>query len=229
MTLSQQLISLIRTKEVSDSDMHRAALFTLDAIANAMAGRNTEPGRKLLEWGRQQGRDAGRRAFVIGGLTHILETDDLHRTSVTHPGCVVVPAVVAAADADVATGADFLRAVLHGYEAMCRIGNAVGPTHYQIWHNTSTCGPFGSAMAAATLLGLSEEQTLNALGNAGTQSCGFWQFMETGAMSKHLHAGRAAESGMLAAEMAAQGFTGPAQILEGNKGFFAGTCDDPGP
>ena len=104
MTLSQQLISLIRTKEVSESDLHRAAIFTLDAVANAMAGRNTEPGRKLLEWGRQQGRDAGRRAFVIGGLTHILETDDLHRMSVTHPGCVVVAAVVAAAETDAAIG-----------------------------------------------------------------------------------------------------------------------------
>jgi 2-methylcitrate dehydratase PrpD len=82
-------------------------------------------------------------------------------------------------------------------------------------------------MAAATLLGLSAEQTLHALGNAGTQSSGFWQFMETGAMSKHLHAGRACESGMLAAELAAQGFTGSPEILEGKKGFFAAMCSDP--
>ncbi len=226
MTLTQQLISLIRTKEVSDSDMHRAAIFTLDAIANAMAGRNTEPGRKLLEWGRQQGRDAGRRAFVIGGLTHILETDDLHRMSVTHPGCVVVAAVVAAADTDAATGADFLRAVLHGYEAMCRIGNAVGPTHYQIWHNTSTCGPYGSAMAMASLNRLSDTQAMHALGNAGTQSSGMWEFLATGAMSKHLHAARAAESGIIAADLAALQFTGAPKILEGDKGFFAAACPD---
>ncbi|MDH3536564.1 MAG: MmgE/PrpD family protein, partial [Gammaproteobacteria bacterium] len=69
----------------------------------------------------------------------------------------------------------------------------------------------------------------SALGNAGTQSSGLWQFMETGAMSKHLHAGRAGEAGLLAAEMAAHGFTGPPEILEGSKGFFAGTCDDPIP
>ena len=164
MTLSQQLISLIRTKDVSASDMHRAAILTLDAIANAMAGRNTEPGRKLLAWGRQQGNDAGRQAFVIGGLTHILETDDLHRSSVTHPGCVVVPAVIAAANTESVTGPDILKAVLHGYEAMCRIGNAVGPTHYQIWHNTATCGPYGSAMAMASLKGLSDAQAMHALG-----------------------------------------------------------------
>ncbi len=226
MTLSQQLISLIRAKEVSDSNMHRAAIVTLDAIANAMAGRNTDPGRKLLEWGRQQGRDAGRQAFVIGGLTHILETDDLHRSSVTHPGCVVVPAVLAAADTDAATGANILRAVLHGYEAMCRIGNAVGPTHYRVWHNTATCGPYGSAMAMASLKELSDAQAMHALGNAGTQSSGFWEFLDTGAMSKHLHAGRAAESGMIAADLAALDFTGPPKILEGDKGFFSAACPD---
>jgi 2-methylcitrate dehydratase PrpD len=84
-------------------------------------------------------------------------------------------------------------------------------------------------MAAATLLDLDLEATVNALGNAGTQSCGFWQFMKTGAMSKHLHAGRASESGLLAAELAAFGFTGSAEILEGEKGMFAGMCVDPIP
>jgi len=234
MTLSQQLISLIRAKEISDADLHRAAIFTLDAVANALAGRNTEPGRKLLAWGRQQGRDAGRQAFVIGGLTHTLETDDLHRASVTHPGCVVVPAVVSAAGSSpltskTTTGADFLRAVLQGYEAMCRIGNAVGPTHYQIWHNTATCGPYGSAMAMASLKKLNDDQAMHALGNAGTQSSGVWEFLDTGAMSKHLHAGRAAESGMIAADLAALDFTGPPKILEGVKGFFAAACPDANP
>ena len=229
MTLSQQLIGLIRSKEVTDADLHRAAIFTLDAIANAMAGRNTEAGRKLLAWGRQQGGDAGRQAFVIGGLTHILETDDLHRASVTHPGCVVVPAVIAAAYIEAATGADILRAVLHGYEAMCRVGNAVGPAHYRIWHNTATCGPYGSAMAMASLKGLSDTQAMHALGNAGTQSSGLWEFLNTGAMSKHLHAGRAAESGMIAADLAALDFTGPPEILEGDKGFFAASCPDATP
>ena len=84
-------------------------------------------------------------------------------------------------------------------------------------------------MAAATLLDLDLEATINALGNAGTQSSGFWQFIETGAMSKHLHAGRACDSGLLAAELAAFGFTGSPEILEGEKGMFAGMCIDPIP
>lgn len=228
-TLSQDLVSLIRSKAISDADRHRAAIFMLDAVANAMAGRNTEAGRKLLQWGRDQGGDVGRRAFVTGGLTHILETDDLHRESVTHPGCVVVPAVLAVAANGQIAGPDVLDAVLQGFEAMCRVGNAVGPTHYQIWHNTATCGPFGSAMSTAALTDLTDEQAVHALGNAGTQSSGFWEFLETGAMSKHLHAGRAAESGIIAAQLAKLDFTGPPAVLEGSKGFFAAACPDAKP
>lgn len=226
MSLSQDLIALIRQKKISVDDRQRATLFVLDGLANALAGRNTEPGRKLLQWAEQQGHDAGRLAFVMGGLTHILETDDLHRSSVTHPGCVVIPAVFATAAARGTSGPAILQAVLHGYEAMCRVGNAVGPAHYQTWHNTATCGPYGSAMAVATVEGLDDEQTMHALGNAGTQSSGFWEFLETGAMSKHLHAGRAAESGIVAAQLAALGFTGPPAVLEGDRGFFAATCPD---
>jgi len=79
---------------------------------------------------------------------------DLHRASVTHPGCVVVPTVLALGARQKMGGIALLTAVLHGFEAMCRVGNGVGRAHYKIWHNTATCGPFGSAMAAATLLQL---------------------------------------------------------------------------
>ncbi|MFT5549321.1 MAG: 2-methylcitrate dehydratase PrpD [Candidatus Azotimanducaceae bacterium] len=226
MTLTQQLISYIRNKPISQSDLDRAAVLTLDAIANTLGGRNSEPGRKLLQWGASQGQDAGRKALVAGGLTHILETDDLHRASVTHPGCVVVPTVFALAEREGSDGKQMLKAILHGFEAMCRVGAGVGPSHYRVWHNTATCGPFGSAMAASTLLNLNPDQTMHALGNAGTQSSGLWEFMETGAMSKHFHAGRAAEAGLVAADLAKLDFTGPPKILEGKKGFFEATCLD---
>jgi 2-methylcitrate dehydratase PrpD len=229
MTLTQQLICLIRNKPIGQCDLERAAIFTLDAIANTLAGCNSAPGKILLQWGAGQGGDAGRKAFVAGGLTHILETDDLHRASVTHPGCVVVPAVFALAEREGSSGRDMLNAILHGFEAMCRVGIAVGPEHYRIWHNTATCGPFGSAMAATALLGLSDDQAMNALGNAGTQSSGLWEFLATGAMSKHLHAGRAAEAGIVAADLAVLGFTGPPAILEGEKAFFVAACADAKP
>ena len=226
MSLSSQLISLIRRKTATNADLRRSAVFTLDAVANTLAGRRTRQGEMLIRWASAQGQDAGRTAFIGGALTHILETDDLHRASVTHPGCVVVPAALAIAEREQSDGGDLLLAVLHGFEAMCRVGNAVGPTHYRTWHNTATCGPYGSAMAASTLLSLDDDQAVHALGNAGTQSSGVWEFLETGAMSKHLHAGRASEAGVLAAELAAVGFTGPPAILEGARGFFAATCDD---
>jgi len=230
-SLTRNLVRLIRDKEITQTDLDAAALFTLDALANALAGRRSEPGAKLLNLvaGLNCHGDSGRTALLLGGLTHILEMDDLHRTSVVHPGCVVVPAAYALASKTGAGGINFLQAVLHGFEATCRIGMAVGQEHYRIWHSTATCGPFGSAMAAAHLLGLDEDASVDALGNAGTQAAGFWQFLDTGAMSKHLHAGRGAEAGVIAGELAALGFSGPPQILEGKRGLFAAACPDANP
>tara|TARA_R110000824_G_scaffold3234_2_gene15082 strand:- start:62703 stop:64043 length:1341 start_codon:yes stop_codon:yes gene_type:complete len=233
-SLTAGLVDLIRSKPIAPADLEAAALFTLDAVANSLAGRNSEPGHILANWWQSRGPsnvtpDPARLAFLMGALCHILETDDLHRESVVHPGCVVIPAAWTLAAARGSTGKAFLEAVLHGFEAATRIGMAVGPAHYRIWHNTATCGPFGSAMAAAALLGLSDAAAVDALGNAGSQSSGLWQFLETGAMTKHLHAGHAAEAGVNAAELAAFGFTGPPRILEGEKGFFRAACPDADP
>ncbi len=229
LSLTREMIHLIRNKPVTEADLHWAGLFVLDTMACAMGALHTKPALALRAIADPKKIDIARRAFYLGGLCHILELDDLHRKSVTHPGTVVIPAAWAIAEASNLLGRDFLKAVLHGYEACARVGNSVGKSHYIVWHNTSTCGPFGSAMAAATLLDLSEDQTVWALGNAGTQSSGLWEFMSTGAMSKHLHTARAAESGVLAAQLAQEGFTGPDTILEGDKGFFAGLCKDPIP
>ena len=228
-SLTEGLVALIRSKPIAQFDLEAMALFTLDGIANMLAGRNTGPGRILLKWAEGRQGDAGRRALLRGGLMHILEVDDLHRGSVTHPGCVVIPAALALAEEVDADGPTLLRAILKGFEAVCRVGMAVGNEHYRIWHNTATCGPFGSAMASAELLDLDDAQAVHALGNAGTQSAGLWEFLETGAMSKHLHAGRAAEAGVVAGQLAQAGFTGPPAILEGERGLFAGACPDPDP
>lgn len=226
MSLTRDLAHLIRTKPVTSEDLESAALFVLDTLACAYGATRTPQGEILLDWHRNEPGDSRRQAFLFGSLAHVLEMDDLHRESVTHPGCVVIPAAWAVAAPKGVRGREFLRAVLYGYEAVCRIGNAVGPAHYRLWHNTATCGPFGAAFAVAALLEVDEEQIVWVLGNAGTQASGVWQFLEEGAMSKHLHAGRAAESGILAAELSARGFTGAARILEGAKGFFAAACPD---
>jgi len=215
MTLTEQLIRYVRAKPIGEDDLRAASLYVLDAIANAVAGRASGPGDILADWAAQAGPDAGREAFFLGGIIHSLETDDLHRAAVVHPGCVVVPVVIALGRRRGLSGRALLGAALSGFEACCRVGMAVGPAHYRIWHNTATCGPYGSAIAAADLLGLDDGQAMHALGNAGTQSAGLWQFLDTGAMSKHLHAGRAAEAGLVAAELAARGFTGaPASCWE---------------
>ena len=229
MSLTRDLVRLIRAKRATEGDLQSAALFVLDTLACALGGRTAAPARMLAAVAPPEHGDTARRAFFLGGIAHILEMDDLHRDSVTHPGCVVIPAAWAIAEERGVGGRPFLKAVLEGYEACCRVGMAVGKAHYRVWHNTSTCGPFGSAMAAASLIGLSEDQAVWALGNAGTQSSGLWEFLATGAMSKHLHTARGAESGVLAAQLAREGFTGPEQILEGEKGLFAGACPDPVP
>lgn len=228
-SLSGDLIRYIRAKPVAQRDLDQAALFLLDAIASMIAGLHSPQGEVLMKWARTLGPqgqlDPGRQALLLGALSHILEMDDLHRASVVHPGCVTAPVIVALAGQSVAPqGHDLLKAFLHGFEACTRIGQAVGTKHYEIWHNTATCGPFGAAMAAADLLGLSDAQARDTFGNTGTQAAGLWQFLDTGAMSKHLHAGRAAEAGLVSAQMAKQGFTGAPQILEGTRGFFAAMC-----
>jgi len=137
-TLTQQLIELIQAKPVTEADLEQAALFTLDAVANALAGRQSAPGKILLCWWEATGKDSGRQAFLMGALTHILEVDDLHRASVVHPGCVVVPAAWAVARREGLNGIALLTAILRGFEAATRVGMAVGKAHYRHWHNTAT-------------------------------------------------------------------------------------------
>jgi len=239
MTLSTDLIRLIRTKEIEEADLARAALFVLDTAANFIGGTNCDEGRRFLGWARDAGHltsdglqgEPSRAAFVLGALAHVLEIDDLHRQGALHPGCVVVPVLWGRdwADRGNIDGKRALAAILHGYEAVARIGMAVGPAHYKLWHNTATCGPFGAAMAAATLLDLDEARCIDALGNAGTQASGLWEFLSTGAMSKPVHAGHAAEAGLTAAELAGHGISGAPAILEGERGFFTAMCPDAEP
>jgi len=229
MSLTRDLTRLIREKPVTERDLEWASLFVLDTLGCALGALPTEPARMLKAVAPPAQADTARKAFYLSGLSHILEMDDLHRDSVTHPGSVVIPAAWAVAHDHDLGGQAFLRAVLAGYEACCRVGMSVGKKHYRVWHNTSTCGPFGAAFAVAELVGLDETRTVWALGNAGTQSSGLWEFLAEGAMSKHLHTARAAESGVLASFLAKEGFTGAENILEGEKGFYAGLCPDPIP
>jgi 2-methylcitrate dehydratase PrpD len=118
------------------------------------------------------------------------------------------------------SGEQLVTAIAAGYEVMIRTSLALNPSAARLrgWHLTGVCGPLGAAAACASLLKLNEEQTAWALGLAGTQGSGLWAFNADGTMSKRFHAGRAAQSGVMAAELAALGFTGPTQIYEFHDG-----------
>ncbi len=227
-TLTRRLSRLIRERPSSDADLVAAERYVRDWAGSAVAGRRTEPGRALLAYAGGA-EDPEARAFLLAALSHITETDDLHRGSVSHPGCVVIPTSIALGRARGLEGKSILRAVLAGYEAMTRIGEALGPAHYRMFHNTATAGVFGSAAAAASLLDLDEDGWVWAFGSAGTQAAGLWQFNEDATMSKHLHAGHAASAGLRAALLAERGFTGAAAVLEGERGFFRALCPDARP
>ncbi len=165
-------------------------------------------------------------ALVNGTSCHILELDDLHRSSILHPAAPIISAAVAAAEERGASGRELVAAVVTGYEVAIRIAEAVTPSHYYYWHTTATCGTFGAAIAAAKIYSLPADQIINALGNAGSQAAGLWEFLQDGAMTKHLHPGKAAMNGLLAAQLAGEGYTGAGRILEGEKGFFKATAKE---
>ncbi|MBY8910367.1 MmgE/PrpD family protein, partial [Salinicoccus roseus] len=164
-------------------------------------------------------------ALLNGASSHIVEQDDIHKGSIIHAATVVIPAALAIAERDDLSGKDVIAAVVAGYEVCFRIGEAVTPSHYYYWHNTATCGTFGAATAVAKLLDLSEEQIVHALGSAGTQAAGLWEFIEDGAMSKQLHPGKAAMNGVIAGLLAQKDFTAATRILEGDRGFFKAMSD----
>lgn len=161
-------------------------------------------------------------ALHNGLLLHGLEYDDTHVGAVVHGAPVVLPAVLAAAENEAKSGADALAAICVGWEVLARIGAALrGTLQPHGFQATSVAGPLAAAAAVASLAGLGPGRTTHAIGIAGSQSSGVFEFLSTGATSKALHGGWAALAGLVAAGLAGDGMTGPASILEGKKGLFA--------
>jgi 2-methylcitrate dehydratase PrpD len=165
-------------------------------------------------------------ALVNGASSHVREMDDLHRLSIFHPAAAILPAVFAAAEKIDVSGRDLILGILTGYEIGIRAALSAGKSHYKYWHTTATCGTFGAAAGAAKVLGLDEGAFVWALGSAGTQSSGLWEFLSEGAMSKQLHPGKSSMNGLLAVLLAQKGFTGSSRIFEGEKGFLKATSDN---
>jgi 2-methylcitrate dehydratase PrpD len=170
-------------------------------------------------------------SLVNGSAAHAFELDDVHDGSLLHPGVAVVPAALAVAESESSSGTDFLTSVIVGYELIVRAGLGVGSVPHMMrgFHTTGTAGVFGSAAAAAKLLGHDAVTTANALGIAGSLAGGLMEFSQSGGMVKRLHAGRAAEGGVMAAYLAGDGFTGPNTVLEGKYGFCQAFSHAPEP
>jgi 2-methylcitrate dehydratase PrpD len=157
-------------------------------------------------------------ALVNGAAAHALDYDDVNMAMPGHPSVAILPALLALAELRRSSGREIATAFVAGYETACRIGAALQPGHYNLgFHSTGTIGSFGAAAACARLLGLDAETTATALGIAGTQAAGLKS--QFGTMCKPFHAGKAAQTGLLAARLAARGFSSRADILECVQGF----------
>ncbi|MDE0700599.1 MAG: MmgE/PrpD family protein [Acidimicrobiaceae bacterium] len=160
-------------------------------------------------------------AFANGSSAHAFELDDVHEEAISHPGAVVVPAALALAEDLGASNLELTEAVVIGYEAMGRAGIAVGPATHMLagFHPTAMSGVFGSTAAAGRLFGFDSETLNHAFGVAVSLACGTMEFASSGGMAKRIHAGRAAEAGLLAASLVANGLKGATDGLAGRYGF----------
>ena len=244
MSESRQLADFcanLRYQDIPAEVVERVLDLLLDWFGSCLAGSSAPQTAAIAEFARLMGPATGTStivtdphadltrtspmfaAMVNAAASHVVEQDDLHNRSVFHPATVVFPPLLAVAEADSSiSGKDMITAAVAGYEAGIRVGEFLGRSHYRIFHTTATAGTIAAAMAVANLLKLSPRQTLHALGSAGTQAAGLWEFLRDAADSKQLHTAKAASDGLLAAYTAKSGLTGASCILEGEKGLGAG-------
>lgn len=182
----------------------------------------SDPSHGVTVLGRKERAEASWAALANGIAAHGMEMDDVENRSSLHPGVVVFPAALALAEQLGASSEDFSAAVVAGYEVTLRVGAALDPAaaYARGFHPTAICGTLGAAAVSARLAGLSVEQTNMALGIAGSMAAGSMAYLHDGAWTKRLHPGWSSHAGITAARLAAAGFSGPADILEGRYGFL---------
>jgi 2-methylcitrate dehydratase PrpD len=214
----------------------------IDTLGVSIFGTNTEWGKILISYSLEQTGEGDSTIFGVKGkkakplaaavsngtCAHGFELDDVHYPSISHPGSVIIPAVLSLGETKNISGKQFLEAVIVGYEIMGRVGSSIAGSHLaKGFHPTGTFGVFGATAACAKVLGLNCEQIQDAFGLAGSFASGSFQFSVTGSMVKRIHAGHAAETGMKAAMLAQKGFTGPREAIEGKYGFCRVFNDNP--
>lgn len=233
----------LRFEQIPARVLRRTEDLFLDWMASALAGKGARAVETIEAFARQMGPAEGasevllsRRlttplfaAMVNGAASHVVEQDDLHNSSVVHPGAVVFPGVLAVAQSIGCSGRDFLTAAVVGYEVGIRVGEFLGRSHYRIFHTTSTAGTLAAAAAVGRLLALDGNRMQHAFGSAGTQASGLWEFLRDAADSKQLHTAQACANGLMSAYLAQDGFTGARHILDGPQGMGAGMSTDADP
>ena len=230
-------VSQLKFEQIPHAVRERLKLLILDSLGCAIYGAQLEWCRILRQalehldktrdasiWGTDRRLSSDHAALVNGTQVQGFELDDVHREGVLHVGAVTLPALIAAAETRAQlSGEDFITAALAGYEIGPRVGLCMGPQHIgQGWHSGATVGVFAAAAATARAISLDAEKTVHALGIAGTQSSGLMA-AQYGAMVKRMHAGRAAQSGLYAALLAGEGFTGITDVFEAPYGGFCTT------
>ena len=222
-----------RLEQIPSATQHVAKRALLDVLGVAL-GATEEPAvriardvarmlggaRQATLWGTTERTSLTQAALVAGIMAHVLDYDDTHLPTILHPSAPLAAAALPVAEWRRASGAELLAAFLVGFEVEARVALSVCPAHYDAgWHVTGTAGVFGAAAATARLLGLDARRTVAALGAAAAQAAGLREMF--GSMCKALHAGKAAENGVLAALLARESFTAPAEPLAGRRGFGA--------
>lgn len=231
-------------RDIPANVMDKAAESILDSVGVCIYAAKLSWSQPVIDYARMNGAggesailgtkykaSAPMAALANGALAHGFEMDNLRQPSMgVHAGSTIVPGLLAVADDVGANGRDVLAAFVAANEVMSRIGLASHNTAEKLgFHSPGLTGPFGAAVAAGRLLNLSPTQMINAFGIAGSLCSGLLAFSKAGngGMVKRLHTGRAAESGVLAAKLAAANFEGPDVILEGKYGLFEAFTRDP--
>ena len=230
-------VSGVRFEAIPEEVRTRLKLLMLDSLGCGIFGADLQWSRLLQEslgeidpgtaagiWGTSQRISPPHAALINGTHVQGFELDDVHRQGVLHVGAVTLPALIAVVDGhrDM-SGKEFIASALAGYEVGPRVGMCMGQEHIgQGWHSGATVGVFSAAAGAARGLALDPEQSVHALGIAGTQSAGLMA-AQFGAMVKRMHAGRSAQSGYYGALLASKGFTGIIDVFEAPYGGFCTT------
>lgn len=222
----------LRSQDIPTEVKQRARHLFVDYVSTTLSAVSEPPARKLQQLAKALGGSGSRiigtsldvaapwAALVNGSMGHMAEMDDTHRGTMSHPGDAIWATALAIAKED-HEGDSFLTAAIAGYEVALRIGEAVMPDHYRRgWHTSGTIMAFGSAVTGALLLGLDQLQVGWALGTAGAQASGNFAHLTERAMTKDFNCGHAAKSGVIAALLAQEGFTGATDVIENPKGFM---------